>query len=501
MIRTAKTENGYVRGIPAADPRITSFKGIPFAAPPVGELRWKAPRKAADWNGVRDCIEFAPISMQNIPGLHPDELYSKEWNVDPEIPMSEDCLYLNIWTPAAAPDEKLPVYIWFFGGALQFGNTAEMEFDGERIARRGIVVVTVNYRLNVFGFFAHPQLTAESSRTPTNFGNLDQQFGIQWTWRNIQAFGGNPENITIGGQSAGGGSVLTQLNYPENKKYIKKAVIESGMFLNPYSDSPYTTLEEAEKKGEYFLDYLGVSSIQEARELPAEYIRDKNEESGIFWWTSQDGCFQKEFYYKSLIEGRLPDIPLLLGYTGNEFWEKPQVSDSKELEQLAGVRFGAADCSYLNCIKKDSANFEEMLDKGRIHTIRLAILYGVKKMEENGKRQPVYCYEFAPDIPGADRPGTFHSSELWFFFETLAKCWRPFQGVHYDLARQMCNYLTNFIRTGDPNGTDADGTAMERWIPYTEEKRQFMFFGNNLQRKTDVRDGLTDFFLNLDILP
>ena len=126
MLRTVKTETGLVRGTPAADPRITAFKGIPFAAPPVGNLRWKAPQPAASWEGVKDCIEFAPISVQNIPGLNKDDIYTREWNVDPEIPMNEDCLYMNVWTPAKSADEKLPVYVWYFGGGLQVGNPAEM---------------------------------------------------------------------------------------------------------------------------------------------------------------------------------------------------------------------------------------------------------------------------------------------------------------------------------------------------------------------------------------
>ena len=150
MIKTAKIRNGYVRGSAAADPRIISFKGIPYAQSPTGENRWRAPRPCEDWNGVRECIEFSPICMQSIPGLDKENIYTKEWNVDSEIPMSEDSLYLNVWTPARTPDDRLPVFIWIHGGALQWGNTAEMEFDGERLARRGIVVVTINYRLNVF---------------------------------------------------------------------------------------------------------------------------------------------------------------------------------------------------------------------------------------------------------------------------------------------------------------------------------------------------------------
>ena len=160
-----------------ATPRITVYRGIPFAAPPVGKLRWCAPQPAANWAGVRDCLEFAPISMQGTPGENPDELYAREWHVDPQIPMDEDCLYLNIWTPAVTGDEKLPVFRVVFGGGFQCGYTAEMEFDGERLARRGMVVVTVNYRVNVFGFFAHPELTAEAPDAPANFGLLDQQAG------------------------------------------------------------------------------------------------------------------------------------------------------------------------------------------------------------------------------------------------------------------------------------------------------------------------------------
>ena len=173
MLRVVKTENGIVRGIEAADPRITAFKGVPFAAPPVGENRWRAPQPAESWEGVLDCSRFKSISMQDTPGLGTD-IYCREWHVDPEIPMGEDCLYLNIWTPAKTGEEALPVLVWYFGGGLQWGYTSEMEFDGERMARRGIVVVTVNYRLGVFGFLAHPQLTSEQPGAPTNFARLDQ---------------------------------------------------------------------------------------------------------------------------------------------------------------------------------------------------------------------------------------------------------------------------------------------------------------------------------------
>ncbi|MFY9380699.1 MAG: carboxylesterase family protein, partial [Eubacteriales bacterium] len=178
MLRKVRTENGWVRGFPAADPRITVFKGIPFAAPPVGKLRWHAPMPAYDWDGTLECYEFAPMAMQYSIKADPNALYDREWHVDPDHPMSEDCLYLNIWTPAKTGDEKFPVMVWIFGGGLMCGYPSEMEFDGERIARRGVILVSMNYRLNVFGFLCHPEITAENPEKPANFGHLDQQAGI-----------------------------------------------------------------------------------------------------------------------------------------------------------------------------------------------------------------------------------------------------------------------------------------------------------------------------------
>ena len=221
MLRITKTENGMVRGLPAADPRITVFKGIPFAAPPTGELRWRAPQPAADWKGVRACLEFMPIAMQRIPGEDPQAFYAKEWHVEPEVAMDEDCLYLNIWTNAKTGNEKMPVMVWIYGGGLMEGYPYEMEFDGERIARRGVILVSVNYRLNVFGFLTHPEIIKKSpDGFVANWGYLDQKAGIDWVRRNIANFGGDPNNITIFGQSAGGGSVLAHINSPHGQRCL-----------------------------------------------------------------------------------------------------------------------------------------------------------------------------------------------------------------------------------------------------------------------------------------
>lgn len=481
MIRIAKTENGMVRGLEAADPRITSFKGIPFAAPPIGKNRWRAPQPAESWEGVRDCYRYAPISMQSTPGLGTD-VYCKEWHVDSEIPMDEDCLYLNVWTGAKSEEERQPVLVWFFGGALQWGYPAEMEFDGERLARRGVVVVTVNYRINCFGFMAHPEITKESPEAPANFGNLDQQAGLRWVARNIAAFGGDPDNITIAGQSAGGGSVLSQMTCPDNYGLIKKAVIMSAMIKSPYRDFEIgepTPLAEAEKQGEKFLEFLGVKTLAEARELDAVYIRDKYD---AYMWkngmmmTVIDNQFCTGDPLELYARGERAQVPVMSGNTRDEFLNLIRVANEEELEQKAKELLGTNAEKFLACPEARVKAGDGYAPVSGIEcTVKSEFL--LSRKEENPKNSYYYCFD--ADIPGEDHPGTFHSVDLWFFFETLAKCWRPFVGRHYDLSRQMCNYWANFIKTGDPNGLDADGSEMPRWEPYTEENHAEMIFTAN----------------------
>ena len=239
MLREVRIENGLVRGLPAADPRITAFKGIPYAAPPVGENRWRAPQPHENWDGVFEAYHFGPIAMQDVPGKDPNAFYSKEWHVDPEVPMSEDgSLCLNVWTPAKSADEKLPVMIWIFGGGLQEGYCHEMEFDGESFNRRGVILVSIAYRLNVFGFLCHPELTAANPDAPTNFGLLDQKAGIEWVKRNIANFGGDPNNITIFGQSVGAGSTMYHCTSPQTKGLFQKAIAQSvGGIKTIYPDA------------------------------------------------------------------------------------------------------------------------------------------------------------------------------------------------------------------------------------------------------------------------
>jgi para-nitrobenzyl esterase len=500
MLRKVTVENGIVQGLPAADPRITAFKGIPFAAPPVGDLRWHAPKPAASWAGTLQAYEFAPISMQHIPGLDPENIYTREWNVDPTIAMDEDCLYLNVWTPAKSAEEKLPVYVWYFGGALIEGNTAEMEFDCERLARRGIVVVTVNYRLNVFGFMAHPEITAENPEAPTNFGHLDQKFGTEWVKRNITAFGGDPGNITIGGQSAGGISVCAQLTSPLNAGLFQKAIIASGSSLGAYQSFSFSRqLAGAEADGVKFLDYLGVKTLAEARRLDAAFIRDKMLECpiSIHWGSVADGCFLPGDAVGRMISSQRLPVPLLAGLTASEFLTPPPVKTVEELEQLASDKFGEKAGRFLEICRKSGSSFESMAKSATFSTIECGLRAIFNHSAKAGIQAPNFLYSFDVDIPGWDNPGTFHSVDLWFWFETLAKCWRPFVGRHYDLARQMCNYWANFIRTGDPNGADADGSPLPEWRPYTPAEPYGMVLKPNPAMQTEGPSELIEFLLDI----
>jgi len=477
MLRQVRTENGLVRGIEAADPRITSFKGIPFAAPPTGRNRWRAPQPCENWAGVRDCSRFAPISMQWIPGLG-DDIYCREWHVDPEIPMGEDCLYLNVWTKAKKPGEKMPVLVWFFGGGLQCGYPAEMEFDGERIARRGIVVVTVNYRVGALGFLTHPQISREQPDAPANFGNLDQQAGLQWVQRNIAAFGGDPEKVTIAGQSAGGGSVMSQLACKANAGLFSNAVVMSAMIFDPYLRREIgrpETLKQAEKKGEDFFAFLGVKTLEEARMIDAVTLQRKYEkymESHVPFFTVQDDLFCVGDPIALYRKGDCVDVAMMAGNTGDEFLNTIDADSAEKLAAEASRIFGAEAETFLSF--PESGKVLPGQGYAPVSGIECTVKGTLADAAKTGRRG--YCYCFSPDIPGWDNPGTFHSSDLWFWFETLAKCWRPFVGRHYDLARQMCDYFCNFIRTGDPNGKDLNGEELPRWDAWTEEAPCTMMF-------------------------
>ena len=502
LIRTAKTECGIVRGLPAADPRITAYKGIPFAAPPVMENRWRAPQPCEPWEGEYAAYDFAPIGPQAVTGKDKSNIYTREWAVDDDPAMDEDCLYLNIWAPAEG-QKGLPVFVWFFGGGLQVGATTEMEFDGERIARRGAIVVTVNYRLNVFGFLAHPEITAESPHSATNFGFLDQQCALKWVKRNIAAFGGDPNNITIGGQSAGGMSVSAQIANPGNEGLFDRAVIISGLFVSVYPErlGLCVPLADAEDRGRRFFEtVLGVKTLEEARRVPWKELLHAAlswKEAGL-WPASVDGSFLHYAPDQWYLHDARVHCPVLMGSTNNEFLFAPKAVDDASLQAYAQRIEGLDRERFLSAFTSPATE-ESIRREGTVNTIALAVHAAAIKARED-----IYAYEFGASIPGWDDPGAFHSVDLWFFFETLAKCWRPFVGEHYDLARQLCDYLCNFIKSGDPNGTGTDGNQLPSWPRIDPQDPVFMSFKDTAktvrQRMSSVEKALLDaFFARLKV--
>ncbi len=485
MIRRVHTENGWVRGLPAADPQITSYKGIPYAAKPIGPNRWRAPQPCPDWEDELFAADFGPIAMQdNTPGDPQTNVYAREWPLDPDMPMSEDCLYLNIWTPASG-EEHLPVFVWFHGGGLQVGNTAEKEFDGERIARRGIVVVTLGYRLNAFGFLYHPDMRRESPDGFTNFGLLDQQCALRWVQRNIAAFGGDPDNVTIGGQSAGAMSVSAQMTCEASRGLFHRGIVESGTFITPFGFDYdlCMTLEEAEERGVRFFEELGVSTLEQARALDASVIvKAATQKHWGCWGQIADGvvtpCRSLDWFLR---QNRI-HCPLLLGRVGDEFNDPIAAKSEQELRQMAKELFADDAEAYLALLSRPITP-----ESIRRETVANSVEFGMRAAammnEASDTPQPFYGYIFAADIPGWDHPGAFHSVDLWFFFETLAKCWRPFKGEHYDLARQMCDYWANFIKTGDPNGQGSHGETLPKWPVMQAQAPSLMVFTDHPQAK------------------
>ncbi|MBR7101999.1 MAG: carboxylesterase family protein [Tidjanibacter sp.] len=419
---TLTIEGGQVVGVETATNGVISYKGIPYAAPPVGDLRWRAPQPVVAWEGVKVADKFGPACWQT--DKTPGEFYQKEffWEGDPE--RSEDCLYLNVWTPAAGRNKKLPVAVWIHGGAYTQGFGHEVEFDGEAWADKGVVLVTINYRLGIFGFYSHPDLSVESPNGVSgNYGILDQLAAITWVKNNIAAFGGDPNNITIFGQSAGAGSVQTLLASPLAQPYIKKAVIQSGGGLSAPNQQG-TSLAAAEESGAAFAAHFG-KDIAAMREVEPralmQMLTDYPAATGQRLSTRPilDDHLSYDTFSNVARADKLPDIPYMIGY----------VTKDGERQNSA-----IADFALLR--------------------------------EEQGHR-PVFTYKFTRELPGDDA-GAFHSSELWYLFGTLSRSWRPFVDADYKLSEQMITYWTNFVKTGDPNSS-----SVPEWRPYVESNRQF----------------------------
>lgn len=423
----ARTGYGLIRG--RQEEGYTVFKGIPYAKPPVGEGRFAPPREPDAWEGIYEADHFGAVAMQM--ALPEGSFYHKEFYQYPEfaVETSEDCLYLTVWTPADRAEEKLPVAFWIHGGAFLQGHGHEIEFDGEEYCRRGVVLVSINYRLGVFGFLAHPWLDEESGRGVSgNYGIMDQIAALRWVRENIAAFGGDPENITVFGQSAGCMSVQSLVSTPLTADWIGKAIFQSGA---GYCIAMKTVpLEEARKVGEEFVELCQVEDLNELRDLPAEVILEKQvallerHQGRLPFSPTEDGYVLDGDFDTLLERGDMKDIPYMMGSTAQDLGTAP---DKDEPGML-----------YHGCVAMS------------------------RKLEELG-RNPAYVYYFTRR-PLGDDAGAFHSSELWYMFGTLRRSWRPKEEADYMLSSRMLDAWTNFMKHGNPGGAGGDS-----WRPCSAE--------------------------------
>jgi para-nitrobenzyl esterase len=465
-----RTQSGIVEGTTSADSKIHVFKGIPFAAPPVGKLRWQPPQPVDSWTGIRKATAFGPRCMQG--PIYKDMVFR-------DSGPSEDCLYLNVWTPAATANAQLPVMVWIFGGGFQAGAVSEPRQDGENLAHKGVVVVSMNYRLGVFGFFSHPELTKESPHHASgNYGLLDQAAALNWVHKNIAAFGGDPGKVTIFGESAGSISVSAQMASPLSKGLVRRAIGESGAVFMLTPRMP--PLSETEKTGTKFAASLGATSLEALRAKSADEILQAALKQGneVFrFWPNVDGYFFPESPSAIYTTGKQAHVPLLAGWNTDE--------------QSSGRLLGKSEPTTENYASKIRSEFgndaddvlkvypgkdtQEVKTSARDLAGDEFIAYSTWKwldMQLSTGGSPVYRYHFEQAPPmhaGEASRGAYHSADIEYVFETLDSKQLPWTAEDRKLSDMISSYWTNFAKTGDPNGA-----GLPQWPGYRSPEYEVM---------------------------
>ena len=490
--RITSIAQGRLRGQACTDERISAFLGMPYGEPPVNELRWRAPRPAGRWNGTWDATRFAPAPIQATAAQDPRGC---SLGIEGED-TSEDCLYLNVWTPSVDAKANLPVMVWFYGGGNQYGSTADGRYRGEWLAGEGVVVVSVAYRTNVFGFFSHPDLTAECGDEPcANFGYLDQRLALQWVRRNIAAFGGNPGNVTIFGFSSGASSVVAHLCSPMSAGLFRRAISQSGAGV-AQANRNLNTLAEAQCIGQRFLhDVMGARSLAQARAIEpnallAAIIEQPPLLDGPAPFTGWDlmlncpvcvdGKFLTQGIPESFAAGRINPCDLMAGVAAEEFINGPEDCSAQGLEAYARRTFGGLAGDYLAACRGDAGagTGTADTDAGTLRERSSYNLFAVGNaamcdmLLERTAIRP-YCYRFSR-IPGSDPHGhAGHGSELPYTFgSALMREPGRYDGADWDLSRMMRRYWANFAACGDPNGK-----GLPHWERYAPGSRDAMAFG------------------------
>ena len=426
MSRIIETTLGKLRGVEMDG--YTVYRGVPYGTPPVGALRWKAPQPAKPWEGVYEAARFGNIAVQELPtDDNPfTAKYKREFYSDPAFipPMSEDCLYLNLWVPEREEGERCPVAFWIHGGGFSGGYSSELEFDGEAFCKQGVIFVSMGYRCGVFGFLAHPWLDAENPRHISgNYGILDQILALQWVHDNAAAFGGDPENITVFGQSAGAMSTQVLVSSPLTGSIPAKAILQSGIQCE--SDFLYCpTLAEEEQLGKRYIELTGAESLKALRAMTAEELmackpafdREAFQAGkGLVLVPNVDGYVLADTVRGIYRDGKMKPIPYMSGCVTDDLGSTP--------EELAERKPGV------------------LLEESKRWSLKCEAL-GLNS----------YVYYFRHELPdeGGKAVPSFHSAEIWYMQGTLDRCWRPMTGEDRTVSKEMVTAWANFMRTGSP---------------------------------------------------
>ena len=453
-------EGGKISGAMNKDATVQSFKGIPFAAPPVGDLRWKAPQPVQPWNGVLACTKFSASPMQAKPV--PFSMWSEEFLI-PAEPISEDCLYLNVWTANKNKKSKQPVLVWIYGGGFGSGGTACPIYDGEALAKKGIVVVSINYRVGVFGFFAHPDLNEPSG----NFGMLDQIAALKWVKKNIAAFGGDPDQVTISGQSAGSMSVNTLVASPLASGLFNKAIAQSGgNFTRGNPSKSY-----AEDEGLKYAALFGAKNVAALKKVDAELLMKKF--IGIRG-PYIDGHVLPEHILDIFQKANQNKVALLVGWNQDEGLMMGAVKSAERLRKDFQQQYGTNADAFLKFYP--SSNDEEakqtQLDLSRDQIFGMPGLVWANFQE--AQSLPVYVYRFTRIVPAEGQYKqykAFHTGEVPYALDNLSFVNRPWEAVDHELAKSMSDYWVSFVKTGNPNHNKA-----LKWPLFNGKEKPTLYF-------------------------
>jgi para-nitrobenzyl esterase len=465
-----RVETGLTRG--SETDGVQAYLGLPFAAPPVGDRRWRPPVAATAWTGVRDAAAFAPACPQkgvSMPGEPPPQT-------------SEDCLYLNVWTSARRAGKPLPVMVWIHGGGYTNGATALPLYWGDRLAKRGVVVVSLNYRLGPLGFLAHPDLSREGGGSSGNYGLMDQIAALQWVQRNVAAFGGDPRNVTIAGQSAGSMSVSLLMASPRAKGLFQRAIGQSGGVFEPLQLAPSYRLAQAEKDGVAYAASVGAPSLKALRALPVAALLEGR--AGSVSHPVIEPSILPLSPYEAYVAGQQNAVPILIGDNADEarsLIDPSLVSASTfqaDLTRAWGPLPRAIVAAYPFTTDEEAKPARLDLERD----LRFGWdMRAWARLQARASGPPAYAYRFthSPPFP-ADSPragwGPSHFAELWYMFDHLDQEPWAWSAADRELSDTMAGYWTNFARTGDPNGP-----GLPPWPAYDEADPRVMMLGSQVK--------------------